>query len=251
MHALRVSVYTPARPALRGMAVQMNLFVSYAFNDENRWIEDLAIPLIRSLGFEVISGQHMEGEIIVESVEARMKECRGCIGFTTRRDQLPSGKFGTHPWVIDELTLARALKLTVIEVREEEVQVLGAANSFVQLRYARDARDKLLVQLAEALAKWPTRIVRLRIQPPQAGADEFRRFVLRGGVLCRYQVQSRGRTIANGDAVIEPVTAGFFIELEVPRDDVLVQLEIKKDANVAWKSFGSSLLSIPIEIYDV
>jgi hypothetical protein len=101
----------------------MNLFVSYAFNDDNRWIEELAIPLIRAFGFEVMSGRRVEGEIIVESVEARMRTCRGCIAFTTRRDPLPSGKFGTHQWVLDELTMARTLGLTVVEVREGVVEV--------------------------------------------------------------------------------------------------------------------------------
>lgn len=229
----------------------MKLFVSYAFNDDNRWIEELAIPLIAALGFEVVSGRRMEGEIIVVGVAERLQGCRGCVGFTTRRDQLPNGRFGTHQWVLDELTTARTLSLPTIEVREEEVEVQGAANFFVQLRYARNARDKLLVQLAEALADWPTRTVRVRIQPPPAGADEFRRFVLRGGVQCRYSVLSGGRSIASGVAVIEPITAGFFVELEVPRNDVLVQLEIRKDANAAWVSLGSSLVAIPIEVYDV
>jgi hypothetical protein len=107
----------------------MNLFVSYAFNDDNRWIEELAIPLIRAFGFDVLTGRHMEGDIIVESVDARMRECRGCIGFTTRRDPLADGKFSTHQWVLDELAVARALKLTVVEVREDGVQVQGAAFS--------------------------------------------------------------------------------------------------------------------------
>jgi hypothetical protein len=92
--------------------------------------------------------------------------------------------------------------------------------------------------------------VRVRIQPPEAGADAFRRFVLRGGVQCQYVVQSNGRTVSTGAAVVEPITGGFFVELEVPRDDVLVSLEIRKDANVAWKSFGSSILAIPIDVFD-
>jgi hypothetical protein len=229
----------------------MNLFVSYAFNEDNRWIEELVIPLTRSLGFEVMTGRRMEGEIIVNGVDERMRQCRGYIGFTTRRQPLANGKFGTHQWVLDELSMARAMKLTVVEVREDVVEVEGAVDSYVQLRFAREARDKLLVQLADVLAHWPTRTVRVRIEPPKNGADEFRRFVLRGGVPCRYQVQSRGRTISSGEVVIEPITAGFYVELEVPRDDVLVQLEIRKDANSAWKSLGSSLLAIPIDVYDI
>jgi hypothetical protein len=97
---------------------------------------------------------------------------------------------------------------------------------------------------------WPTRLGRVRIQRPPAGANEFLRFVLRGGVKCKYQVQDRGRVIADGEAVIEPITAGFFVDLEIPRNDVLVQIEIKKDSANGWKSLGSSVLAVPIEVYD-
>ena len=232
------------------MVAQMNLFVSYAFNEDNRWIEELAIPLIRALGFEVVNGRRMEGEIIVQGVDQRIRECRGCIGFTTRREPRPNGKFGTHQWVLDELAAARTLKLTVVEVREDTVEVEGAAEFFGQLRYTRDARDKLLVELADRLSKWPTRTVSLRLQPPQARADDFRDFILGGDVTCQYQVQNRGRTIDKGQADIQPINPNFFVELEVPRDDVLVQLEIRKGGS-AWKSLGSSLMAIPIEVYDI
>src|ERR1700724_4464839 len=106
-----------------GVVAQMNLFVSYAFNEDNRWIEELAIPLIRALVFEVVNGRRMEGEIIVHGADQRIRECRGCIGFTTRREPRPNGKFGTHQWVLDELAAARTLKLTVVEVREDTVEV--------------------------------------------------------------------------------------------------------------------------------
>ncbi len=230
----------------------MNLFVSYAFNDENRWIEELAIPLIKALGFEVVTGRRMEGGIIVQEVLERMRLCRGCIAFTTRRGAADAdGMYGTHQWVLDELSTARGIKIPTVEVREDVVKVEGAAESYVQLRYASNARDKLLVELAQTLAKWPTRVVRVRIQPPQDAAQKFLKLVLRGGVECRYQVQSGGKVVANGVATIEPVTAGFFVDLEVPNGDVIVQLEIKGDATVVWRSIGSSLGAVPIEVYDL
>jgi hypothetical protein len=55
----------------------LNVFVSYAFNEGNLWIEELAIPLIRALGFGVVTGRRMEGEIIVDSINERMAQCRG------------------------------------------------------------------------------------------------------------------------------------------------------------------------------
>lgn len=120
----------------------MNIFVSYAFNDDNRWIEELAIPLIKSIGFDVVTGRRLEGDIIPEGVEARIDQCRGCVGFTTRRAKLGNGKYSTHQWVLDELATARARHLTVVEVRDDAVQVEGASNFFAQIRFSSDKRDK-------------------------------------------------------------------------------------------------------------
>jgi hypothetical protein len=228
----------------------MNLFVSYAFNEENRWIEELAIPLIKSLGFFVVTGRRLEGDIIAEGVDARMRECRGCVGFTTRRTPRPEGDFFTHQWVLDELSIARALKLNVVEVREENVHVEGMNDSFAQLRYARAARDLLLVQLADVLARWPVRRVQIQLLPPNGGAREFTTHILRGEAQCAYRVQSNGRTIASGLAPIEPIRGGFFAEIEVPREEVLVQLEIRKASNGSWKSFGDGVKAVPIQLFD-
>ena len=230
----------------------MNVFVSYAFNDDNRWIEELAIPLIKSLGFDVIVGRRMEGEIIAEGVEARIKECRGCIGFTTRRTALGNGKFSTHQWVLDELTTARTLKLTVIEAREDDVVVEGANTQFVQLRYSRDKRDRFLVDLAEALARWPARQIRIQLVPPGPGTNEFAARVLADDAQCAYTVKRGNRIVAQGTAVIQPIQpGGFFVDIEVPDDDALVQVEVKKANAGSWKSYGSGVKAIPIHLIDV
>ena len=47
------------------------------------------------------------------------------IGFTTQRDDLGGGKFSTHPWVVQELTVAEAQvpRIPWVEVREDGVDI--------------------------------------------------------------------------------------------------------------------------------
>jgi hypothetical protein len=51
----------------------MKVFVSYAFNDANKWVEDLVIPLAKALGFEVVTGQRLEGEPLIDGVDDRLR----------------------------------------------------------------------------------------------------------------------------------------------------------------------------------
>lgn len=110
----------------------------------------------------------------------------------------------------------------------------------------------LLVDLADVLARWPVRRIRVQLVPPANCEEEFTTRVLSGGgdIECKYIAKSGNRTVGEGSAVIEPITGGFFIDIEVPNEDVLVQLEIKKERNGSWKSFGSSVKAVPIRLFN-
>jgi hypothetical protein len=229
----------------------MKVFVSYAFNGANKWIEDLAIPLAKALGFEVVTGQRIEGQPLAEAVDKRLRDCTGCVAFTTRRGARVDGSYETHPWVISEMQTARALGFKTVEVREDGVKIGDDSEAYVRLRYKDGARDKLLIDLADVLARWIIRPVRVQLLPPTNAQRKFIVHVLGGGNKCSYQLLSGGRTIATGEAVIQPNQfGGFFVDIEVPREEVLVQLEIKRSNNSgAWKSLGNGLNAIPVQLY--
>ena len=229
----------------------MKVFVSYAFNDVNKWVEELVIPLVQTLGFEVVTGRHMEGEPLINGVDMRLRECAGCISFTTRRNQREDGTYETHPWVISEMHTARALQLKTVEVREEGVKIGDDSDAYVRLNYNERARDRLLIELAVALARWIIRPVRVQLCPPEDAETIFTRQVVRGGVKCTYSLQSGGRVVGGGEAIIQPQVSGFFVDIEIPRNDVIVQLEVKKENNSgAWMSLGDGLSAVPVQLYD-
>ena len=229
----------------------MKIFVSYAFNDANKWIEDLVVPLIKALGYEVVTGQRLEGEVLIDGVDARLRGCTGCVAFSTRRDQRANGSYETHPWVMSELTKARALGFKTIEVREDGVTIGNDADAYVRLKYREAERDRMLIRLAENLAAWKTRRVRLRLDPPEAELQDFMRCAARSVLTCTYELQQEDEEIGRGEAKIVRQTGACFVEIEVPATDVLVRISLKKEAdnNIAWASFPEGLMAIPIKLH--
>jgi hypothetical protein len=229
----------------------MKVFVSYAFNAANKWIEEFVVPLVTALGFEVVSGRHMDGDPLVSTVDGRLRGCVGCIAFTTRRNQRADDSFETHPWVVNELTTARALGQKAVEVREKSVRIGDASDAYVHLNYVEGERDRMLVELVEVLASWKSQRVRVQLIPPSAAEGEFIRCVVRRGVKCTYEIQKEGIAVSQGEVTIMPLTGGCFVDIDIPSGDVLVQISIKKDAEntIAWASSYTGLLAIPVQLH--
>jgi hypothetical protein len=230
----------------------MKVFVSYAFNAANKWIEEMVLPLATALGFEVVTGQHIEGQPLIDAVDDRLRSCVGCIAFATRRNQRADGSYETHPWVVNELTTARALKFKTVEVREDGVMVGDAAEAFVRLNYVEAQRDRMLIELAGILASWIVRPVRVQLLPPDAMKNEFIGRVIRGDVACSYRLLNGGQQIKAGEAIVQPYQGGFFVEIEKPPKDAIVTIEVKKaGGNGAWMSIGDGLIAVPVQLYNV
>jgi hypothetical protein len=237
----------------------MKVFVSYAFNDANKWVEDLVFPLVTSLGYERVTGQRLEGEVLIDGVDARLRGCTGCIAFTTKRGQRADGTYETHPWVVNEMHTARALKFKTIEIREEGVKIGDAADAYVRLKYQEAERDRMLIALAQKLADWRTKRVRVELVPPQEIEVQFRAHVLgarregRAGVNCTYRVESLdGEVLANSSTLVRPLTNSFIVDVELPSDEVLVWFEVPKpNGNGAWMSSGDGLTGVRVVLNDI
>jgi len=229
----------------------MKVFVSYAFNDANKWIEELAIPLADALGFEVVTGQRIDGQPLIDAIDDRLRGCAGCIAFTTRRGQRADGTYDTHPWVVNELTTARALKFKTVEVREDGVKINDGNEAYVRLKYVEGQRDRMLIDLARDLASWIVKPVRVQLLPPDGMMNEFIGHLIRGDVMCSYRLIKGGQQIKTGAAIVQPYEGGFFIDVEMPPKDAMVTIEVKKaNNNGAWMSFGDGLIAIPVQLYN-
>jgi hypothetical protein len=230
----------------------MKVFVSYAFNHANKWIEEFAIPLITALGFEVVTGRHMDGDPLVNTINDRQRGCSGCIAFTTRRARRKDGSYETHPWVLHELTTARALGQKAVEIREAKVRVGDGNEASVHINYVPGERDQMLVDLVRVLALWKSNRIRIQLVPPDADFREFRMSVARRKVKCAYEIQKVGKEeIAKGEARIIPEGDGCFVDIDIPSADVLIQIFIMSEADntIAWASAYTGLLSIPVILH--
>lgn len=229
----------------------MKVFVSYGFNDRDKWIEDLVVPLVRSLGFEPITGQRLAGNQLVPAVDERLAICSACVAFTARRSRSAAGKYNTHPWVTEELTKARTLGIRSVEVREDGVDQGNSNDGYVWLKYARSGEAQLLVELSEILASWRTKTVRVQLVHKGTAREErlFIRAVLGDRTTCEYRLLEGGDETKRGSAPISAIGGGFFIDIPVPSEDALVQLAVRNSGGLSWTSFGDGLTAIPINLH--
>ncbi len=145
----------------------MRIFVAYGFNDRDRWIPELVIPILKSLGAEVVTGEQLEGQVITAGVRARINESDALIGFLTRRGEADAeGVYRTHDWVKQELGAAVGRDLPyVLEVRETRIDAQGGMLADRQyVTYDESQRDRFLVRLVEVISSWSRGVnVNLRV----------------------------------------------------------------------------------------
>ena len=96
----------------------MRVFVGWAY--EARWIEDYAIPIIKSYGVEVVTGKELEGQVITEGVKELITSSDAFVAITTRRTQ-DGETWKTSDWVVDEIKYAQA---------KEKNRIFGDAGCF-------------------------------------------------------------------------------------------------------------------------
>jgi hypothetical protein len=228
----------------------MKVFISYAFNEANKWVEDYVMPLAKALDFEIVTGQKIEGQPLIDAIDDRIRSCAGCVAFATRRNARADGTFETHPWVVNELTRARTLQFKTVEIREKGVTIGDDSEAYVRINYEEGKRDRMLIDLAGVLSTWVVRPVRVQLLPPEAMKNEFIGLAIKGDVSCRYRLLHGGQQIKAGQALIQPYQGGFFVDIEKPPKDTIVAIEVAK-ANGAgsWMSFGDGLIAVPVQLY--
>lgn len=132
----------------------MKLFVAFGYNDRDRWIEDLVVPLVHACGFDPVTGKAPYGQPLDDVLRQRIRTCDGVIGFLTQRSGPASAGAGneTHRWVIEELAYARAGGKFHVEFRESGVSAQpGGGGAYVHIPFDSKERDKVMLAVAQAL----------------------------------------------------------------------------------------------------
>jgi hypothetical protein len=227
----------------------MKIFLAFGYNDRDRWIPEMVVPLVQAFGSEVLSGEEMQGEQLSQGVLERIRNSDALIAFTTRRDPLQNGKWTTHKWVQQELAAAIEKDLLVAEVREEDIDPqVGLDGDRQRITYQEASRDKCLVEIVKTVGRWhQTVMVDLQLLP-QKFIDDVRPLVKHPRLNCHYVIMESGRESGPVKATIRPIKGGLFLTASnVPRD-ALIRVFVEFD-DKSWNSDYESVNSIGIKLY--
>lgn len=204
----------------------MRIFVGFGYNERDRWIEERVFPILTNMGFTVVDGKDMHGQILQPEVESRIRQSDAVIGFFTLREGAENAEFNSHLWVRDELVFARGQDKAILLVREEGVRVpeglLGNRQS-IPLRL----EDKLacVAELVEALGR--RNIRRLKLTPEN---DQLRRNLFQWrrtpGFVIQYRTQDEAGIESQArEGRLELVEQGLYLNVAGFPRRALVEVE--------------------------
>jgi hypothetical protein len=227
--------------------MSMKIFVAYGYNDRDRWVRELIFPIIEAFGGQVETGEELQGEIITEAVKEKIRRSDALIAFATRRTSSDPADRATHRWVTDELALAIAHNLPVVEVRERGVDQGGVAGNRQVITYDEKQRENCIVEVTKAIGKWCQGVAVTMQLHPEEFVDEVRPLLRRPGFRCEYTLLEGSRTIGRQVADVLPIKGGLFINVRgVPRQ-ALVQVNVVGDG-ISWTSDFETTDSINIHL---
>jgi hypothetical protein len=225
----------------------MKIFVAYGYNNRDKWIPDLVFPLINAFGDQVVTGENIQGQEIPPAVQRKIQQCNALMAFATRRKKSRNG-WVTHRWITDELALAVASNLPVVEIRETGVDDQGGiAGGRQRITYDENERDKCLVEIAKTLGNWHSRYtVEMQLLPDEC-VRAVRPLLRNPRFRCTYQILDDGVVGNEIKAEILPKPGGLFVRAENVSHMSAIQIRIECAAK-SWSSDFSSVEYVGIHL---
>jgi hypothetical protein len=228
----------------------MRIFVGFGYNNRDRWIEDQVFPILRGLGFAVVDGKDMHGEILQPQVMSRIEQSDAAIGFFTIREEQRESDFNSHLWVRDEMVHANAIGKPIIPVKEEGAKVpdgLLGDRQYIPLR--QNDRLACVVELVGALGR--RNIRRLKLDPD---SDQLSRNLLQwrrtAGFVIRYRTQDQaGLESPYREGRLELVDHGFYLNVaDVPRR-AYVEVDGVLNGGIQFSSGWVSANAVQVKVF--
>lgn len=229
----------------------MKVFVGFGYNENDRWIKNLVIPLIQFFGAEVLTGEDLHGEVISQAVVDRIKRSDGLFAFLTRRDELRSGRFTTHRWVTDELSAAITNNIPAVEMLENSVDVPGGLPGDRQ-RFVFDSNSKadVLIEVAKVLSGWQKRFTTasLVILPDEI-VQQARPYIREGRLRCTYQFKDGNEESKRYETIPFRLPDSLAVDIKnIPSKNALVQMIIEGPDNFSWSCGYQPFNMVPIKL---
>ena len=228
----------------------MRVFVGFGYNERDSWIETQVFPILQNMGFVVVDGKDLRGEILQDGVKSLIEQSDAVIGFLTIRDATSTGDFNSHLWVQNELVYAVGLKKPIIPIREENVRVPDAILGNIQYIVLRQ-NDRLacVSDLVRALGRRNMR--RIKLEPED---DNLRRDLSRWRVDQNFEINYRTKDSITGiesgaqTGRLEVVNYGFFLNVsDVPSKDYL-EIEGTLNGQPKFNSGWASADAVSVKI---
>ena len=232
----------------------MRLFIGYSYGARDRWVEDLVFPLATAFGCDVVHGRAVYGGGLPEEILKLVRGADAMLGFTTRREEQSPGAFSTHPWVIQELTIAHSQDppIPFVEVREEGVVSPGGVVEAVnaqRIHYDESRRAECLVEIASALNRLNklTRTTTIRLGPP-AVVEDLGDVVDDPTLVCRVQtLQGSAAPSPWRQTQVFPISGGLFVRLRGLAVGELIRIEVAASGH-KWRSSYESVDTVDIQL---
>ena len=228
----------------------MTIFVGFGYNDRDGWIERQVFPILRCIGFNVVDGKDMHGEILQPAVQARIERSDAAVGFFTLRDGQGEAEFNSHIWVRDEMVYAHARGKPIVHVKEEGVRVPdGLLGNRQYIPLHQSDRLACVVELIGALGRRDIR--RLRLDPED---DKLRRNLLKWQKAADFVIKYRTRDEDGNESIYQPgrmelVEQGFYLNVsDVPRR-ALIEVEGFLNGTSQLRSGWVSADAIQVKVF--
>lgn len=198
----------------------MRVFVGFGYNERDKWIKSDVFPILECMGFVVITGEDMHGELLQPEVKRRIEQSDAVVGFLTLRDEKNNGDFNTHLWVQNELLWGNAKEKPIVPIREENVLLPDAMLGNIQyITLRQNDRLACVSELARALGR--RNIRRIRLEPEE---DTLRKNINKWRVDQTFTIMYRTQDGVNGlesepkKGRLEVFDQGFYLNVsDVPR----------------------------------
>ncbi|WP_296703486.1 hypothetical protein [Algoriphagus sp.] len=210
----------------------MKVFVGYGYNSRDAWIPEYVFPLLNTLGFEVLTGENIPGEVLSEGVIRKIQEADACIGFLTKRE---SDSTLTHKWVIEELATALASKKEIYEIRENGIDEQSGITGDRQYYHYDGDKAMLLVMLAKFIVNVKTRLsYKEFILLPEDISEQIRMNL--SFTRCTYQFLHKAKEYEVENAQLRKKPSGYAILIrKIPSEDALIDIRIESPSG-SWSS---------------
>lgn len=229
----------------------MKVFIGFGYNDNDRWIDQLVIPLVEALGCEVVTGEEMHGEKLSDGVIERISDSDACIGFLTKRgrESNQDGTFPTHRWVIEELTTALNKGKPIYEIREKGIDTQkGIIGDRQRLDF--DDTNKVLLEVVKFVMKEKNRLSTkiFMLLPPEV-LNDIRPHLANGDITCSYRFMYKTKYSELEATNLERFQGGYgLIIKKIPNEDALIEIKIKGPNRLSWSSGFVSVGLINVQL---